>query len=202
MESTTTSYNMRSPAVKRLLKEARELQQDTCSDYTAQPLENNLFEWHFVIRGPDSTEFEGGRYHGRILLPSEYPFKPPNLMLMTQNGRFELNKKICLSITGYHPEYWLPAWGSPGDCFNFVVTKAKMDFDLHGNKINLKIGDRMEFIDVRAPSSDKITQIRDSDEKYKKLILMLKTRTRSVSSHILKEINVINGFTPQMMVAH
>nr|CAG8564827.1 3348_t:CDS:2 [Entrophospora candida] len=111
MESATTSYNMRSPAVKRLLKEARELQQDTCSDYTAQPLEDNLFEWHFVIRGPDSTEFEGGRYHGRILLPSEYPFKPPNLMLMTQNGRFELNKKICLSITGYHPEYWLPAWG-------------------------------------------------------------------------------------------
>ncbi|CAB4446660.1 unnamed protein product [Rhizophagus irregularis] len=109
--ANTTSYNMRSPAVKRLLQEARELQQDKCNDYTAQPLEDNLFEWHFVIRGPDGTEFEGGRYHGRILLPSEYPFKPPNLMLMTPNGRFELNKKICLSITGYHPEYWLPAWG-------------------------------------------------------------------------------------------
>ncbi|KAF9391940.1 Ubiquitin-conjugating enzyme E2 J1, partial [Podila verticillata] len=27
------------------------------------------------------------------------------------NGRFELNKKVCLSITGYHPEYWQPAWG-------------------------------------------------------------------------------------------
>ncbi|CAG8482919.1 12147_t:CDS:2 [Funneliformis mosseae] len=109
--ANTVSYNLRSPAVKRLLQEARELQQDKCSDYNAQPLEDNLFEWHFVIRGPDGTEFEGGRYHGRILLPSEYPFKPPNLMLMTPNGRFELNKKICLSITGYHPEYWLPAWG-------------------------------------------------------------------------------------------
>ncbi|CAJ0840965.1 12884_t:CDS:2 [Entrophospora sp. SA101] len=125
MESTTTSYNMRSPAVKRLLKEARELQQDTCSDYTAQPLENNLFEWHFVIRGPDSTEFEGGRYHGRILLPSEYPFKPPNLMLMTQNGRFELNKKICLSITGYHPEYWLPAWGTNGAIGGIDYTESE-----------------------------------------------------------------------------
>ncbi|CAJ0838812.1 3847_t:CDS:2 [Entrophospora sp. SA101] len=70
MESTTTSYNMRSPAVKRLLKEARELQQDTCSDYTAQPLENNLFEWHFVIRGPDSTEFEGGRFQ---CFQTDYP---------------------------------------------------------------------------------------------------------------------------------
>ncbi|VDM79370.1 unnamed protein product [Strongylus vulgaris] len=26
------------------------------------------------------------------------------------NGRFELNKKICLSISGYHPETWLPSW--------------------------------------------------------------------------------------------
>jgi ubiquitin-conjugating enzyme E2 J1 len=28
------------------------------------------------------------------------------------NGRFEVGKKICLSITGHHPEYWQPAWGS------------------------------------------------------------------------------------------
>ncbi|CAG8649299.1 10469_t:CDS:2, partial [Scutellospora calospora] len=113
--------------VKRLLQEARELQQDSCCDYTAQPLEDNLFEWHFVIRGPDGTEFEGGRYHGRILLPSEYPFKPPNLMLLTPNGRFELNKKICLSITGYHPEYWLPAWGIRTvllGLIGFMTTKA------------------------------------------------------------------------------
>jgi ubiquitin-conjugating enzyme E2 J1 len=28
-------------------------------------------------------EFEGGRYHGRILLPAEYPFKPPAIMMLT-----------------------------------------------------------------------------------------------------------------------
>ncbi|KAG0322315.1 Ubiquitin-conjugating enzyme E2 J1 [Dissophora globulifera] len=32
-------------------------------------------------------------------------------MFLTPNGRFELHKKVCLSITGYHPEYWQPAWG-------------------------------------------------------------------------------------------
>ncbi|CAG8722658.1 34773_t:CDS:2, partial [Racocetra persica] len=127
LQNLMATYNLRSPAVKRLLQEARELQQDNCCDYTAQPLEDNLFEWHFVIRGPDGTEFEGGRYHGRIILPSEYPFKPPNLMLLTPNGRFELNKKICLSITGYHPEYWLPAWGIRTvllGLIGFMTTKA------------------------------------------------------------------------------
>uniref|UniRef100_A0AC34QE17 UBC core domain-containing protein n=1 Tax=Panagrolaimus sp. JU765 TaxID=591449 RepID=A0AC34QE17_9BILA len=26
------------------------------------------------------------------------------------NGRFETNTKICLSISSYHPETWLPSW--------------------------------------------------------------------------------------------
>lgn len=26
------------------------------------------------------------------------------------NGRFEVNKKICLSISGHHPETWRPSW--------------------------------------------------------------------------------------------
>ncbi|RKP09708.1 ubiquitin-conjugating enzyme/RWD-like protein, partial [Thamnocephalis sphaerospora] len=103
-------------AVRRLLQEVKELQREPSSQFVAYPLEDNLFEWHFTIRGPKDTSFEGGRqrvrrYHGRLLLPNDYPFKPPNIIMLTPNGRFELNKKICLSITGYHPEYWQPAWG-------------------------------------------------------------------------------------------
>jgi len=45
--------------------------------------QENIFEWQFAIRGPRDTEFEGGIYHGRIQLPSEYPFKPPSFMLLT-----------------------------------------------------------------------------------------------------------------------
>ncbi|KAG2173909.1 hypothetical protein INT44_000022, partial [Umbelopsis vinacea] len=99
------------PAVKRILQEAKELQEDPSVEYTARPLDENIFEWHFTVSGPVDTEFDGGRYHGRILLPNEYPFRPPEVLFLTPNGRFELNKKICLSITGFHPEYWQPAWG-------------------------------------------------------------------------------------------
>lgn len=77
-------------------------------------LQGNVLEWHFTIRGPTETEFEGGVYHGRIVLPPEYPFKPPNIMLLTPNGRFETKKLICLSISAFHPETWQPAWGSKG----------------------------------------------------------------------------------------
>lgn len=102
-------YNQRSPAVKRILREASEMY-DSCYEYYAQPLEDNLFEWHFTVRGAEETDFSNGIYHGRIILPNEYPFKPPSIILLTPNGRFEVNKKICLTISGYHPETWQPCW--------------------------------------------------------------------------------------------
>lgn len=102
-------YNLRSPAVKRLMREAQELHEAT-EEYYAQPLEDNLFEWHFTVRGPPESEFEGGVYHGRVILPPDYPMKPPSIILLTPNGRFETNKKICLSISGHHPESWQPSW--------------------------------------------------------------------------------------------
>ncbi|PWN28972.1 UBC-like protein, partial [Jaminaea rosea] len=100
-----------SSAVKRILSEARELQSDPSQEYIARPLETDIFEWHFTLRGPSGTEFARGLYHGRILLPVEYPFRPPNIMLLTPNGRWECNKKICLTFTGFHEEMWQPAWG-------------------------------------------------------------------------------------------
>jgi ubiquitin-conjugating enzyme E2 J1 len=85
-------------AVKRLMREAVEMKNPT-ELYYCQPIEvniwikhskfflllkqDNLFEWHFTIRGPISTEFEQGIYHGRILFPVEYPMKPPSIILLT-----------------------------------------------------------------------------------------------------------------------
>ncbi|CAN8259055.1 unnamed protein product [Cochlearia groenlandica] len=103
-------YNRKNPAVKRILQEVKEMQANPSEDFMSLPLEENIFEWQFAIRGPGDTEFEGGIYHGRIQLPADYPFKPPSFMLLTPNGRFETNTKICLSISNYHPEHWQPSW--------------------------------------------------------------------------------------------
>ncbi|KAF8819048.1 ubiquitin-conjugating enzyme subfamily protein, partial [Cardiosporidium cionae] len=89
--------------------------------WCAYPLSlEDPFEWHFSARGPTKTEFEGGIYHGRIVLPENYPFAPPSIIFLTPNGRFEVGKKsyltcqyslVCLSASNYHPELWQPAWG-------------------------------------------------------------------------------------------
>lgn len=101
----------KSPSLRRIQADIRELQMDPSDQYHAAPLENDMFVWHFTIRGAEGTDFEGGIYHGKILLPAEYPFKPPNIMFVTPNGRFETNTKLCLSFSAYHPELWQPAWG-------------------------------------------------------------------------------------------
>lgn len=63
-----------------------------------------------ICIGPVDSDFANGYYHGRIILPNEYPMKPPSIILLTPSGRFETNKKICLSISGHHPESWQPSW--------------------------------------------------------------------------------------------
>lgn len=76
----------------------------------AQPNDENILEWHYVITGPPKTPYEGGQYHGMLRFPSEYPFKPPSISIITPNGRFACNTRLCLSMSDYHPDTWNPAW--------------------------------------------------------------------------------------------
>ena len=101
----------RSSAIKRIMSEVRELQNDDTPDFSAAPTEDNLFEWHFTLRGPRDTVFEKGLYHGKLTLPSEYPFKAPHVIFLTPNGRWSVDTKVCVTFTGFHEESWQPAWG-------------------------------------------------------------------------------------------
>ena len=101
----------KSPSLRRIKADIRELSIDPSDQYHAAPLEHDMFEWHFTIRGAEETDFAGGVYHGKILLPPEYPFKPPNIVFLTPSGRFETGVKVCLSFSAHHPELWQPAWG-------------------------------------------------------------------------------------------
>jgi len=76
----------------------------------ATPDENDILIWNFLIRGPPDSPYHGGEYHGVIMFPSEYPFKPPGIKMLTPSGRFQPNKKICFSMSDYHPASWNPAW--------------------------------------------------------------------------------------------
>ncbi|KAH6568819.1 hypothetical protein BASA50_009333 [Batrachochytrium salamandrivorans] len=56
--------------------------------------------WIFVV----------GQYHGKLNFPSDYPYKPPSIKMMTPNGRFQTDFRLCLTMSDYHPGSWNPAW--------------------------------------------------------------------------------------------
>lgn len=76
----------------------------------AVPDEKNILTWNYIIRGPPDSPFAGGEYHGVLLFPSEYPFKPPGIKMLTPSGRFQPDRKICFSMSDFHPGTWNPAW--------------------------------------------------------------------------------------------
>ncbi|KXS15337.1 UBC-like protein [Gonapodya prolifera JEL478] len=97
-------------AYKRLTKEYVSIQQNPPPYIVAKPLESNILEWHYVITGPPDSPFAGGEYHGRLIFPTEYPFKPPAIKIITPNGRFQTDFRLCLTMSDYHPNTWNPAW--------------------------------------------------------------------------------------------
>ncbi|CAG9855893.1 unnamed protein product [Phyllotreta striolata] len=97
-------------ATSRLKQDYLRLKRDPVPYITAEPLPSNILEWHYVVCGPENSPYEGGYYHGKLVFPREFPFKPPSIYMITPNGRFKTNKKLCLSISDFHPDTWNPAW--------------------------------------------------------------------------------------------
>lgn len=96
--------------VKRLNKEYQYIQLNQTPYILAKPNESNILEWHYLLTGPPDTPFSEGQYHGILKFPSEYPFKPPSIIMITPNAKFLCNTRLCLSMSDYHPDLWNPAW--------------------------------------------------------------------------------------------
>lgn len=97
-------------ATKRLRKEYMAIQKKPVENIQAAPLESNILEWHYVIKGTKDSPYAGGFYHGKLKFPPQYPMKPPSVLMLTPNGRFHPNRRLCLSMSDFHPETWNPMW--------------------------------------------------------------------------------------------
>ena len=129
-----------SSSLRRLMKEATELSRHPTPDVHAAPTDDtNLYEWHFTISGPPRpSPYSTGMYHGRISFPATYPLRPPAFRFLTPSGRFEVNREICLSISGHHEESWQPAWGVRTA---LVAMRSFMDGDARGQVGGLDVDD-------------------------------------------------------------
>lgn len=95
---------------KRLRNELKELKKNKIDFAQAIQDENNKFIFYFLLKGDSSSDYNGGYYIGKIMLPENYPTNPGDFMMLTPSGRFLINSKICLTNSSYHKDSWTPTW--------------------------------------------------------------------------------------------
>ena len=105
---------------KRLVGEIRILKKDPHEFIDISPDSKDMLTWYFLIKGPPDCEYTEGYYIGKIMYAPTYPDDPPDFMMLTPNGRFLTNEKICLSNSTYHSDEWSPEWTIHGTLNGFL----------------------------------------------------------------------------------
>lgn len=121
-------------ALKRIPNEIKKFNKDPIDGVRIYQNPNNILEVYFLLKGPSDTDYKDGEYIGLVSYPYNYPQKAPMIKMLTPNGRFELNKTICLSNTGYHDESWVPgAWKISQSMIGFIsIWDTKVDTERTG----------------------------------------------------------------------
>ena len=100
--------------VKRLVKDVKDIIKKPLTDnvFIYSHSEDNLLKVYAVVFGPLDTIYENGAYLFEFNFPKTYPFSPPKLTYLTNNGKTRFNPnlyrngKVCVSI--------LNTWRGPG----------------------------------------------------------------------------------------
>lgn len=95
---------------KRFTNEVRILKDEPLHYITAYPDEQNPLVWYFLIYGQEETPYHMGQYIGKIVHSVKYPVEPPDYYMLTPSGRYEINRKICLTNSSYHKADWSSTW--------------------------------------------------------------------------------------------
>ncbi|GLB35395.1 putative ubiquitin-conjugating enzyme [Lyophyllum shimeji] len=87
-------------AVRRIQKELRDLQSNPIEGITAEPKDDNLFEWKCSIKAAPDSPYKNGTFHFSLTLPANFPFKAPVVTFKTKIYHPGINDEgaICVPI--------------------------------------------------------------------------------------------------------
>ncbi|GKY99058.1 hypothetical protein MPSEU_000861500 [Mayamaea pseudoterrestris] len=94
------------------------------------PIHSSLLVWHFTMVGLPGSPYANGLYHGRLVLPDNYPASPPRVQVWTASGRFHTRTDICLTASNYHEELWTSNW-----TIRTIIEALRLHFVTHALEI-------------------------------------------------------------------
>ncbi len=109
-----TDGNHSQSLIKRMVKDVKDIIKKPLTDngIIYSHSDENMLKGYAIIFGPPDTIYENGVYFFEFDFPKDYPFSPPKLSYLTNNGKTRFNPnlyrngKVCLSI--------LNTWRGPG----------------------------------------------------------------------------------------
>jgi ubiquitin-conjugating enzyme E2 J2 len=147
--------------IKRINGDYKAFEKANLQYFDVLPNDKNILEIYFLMVGLPNTLYEGGMYIGKIVHNPEYPRKAPDYYMMTPNGRFDVNKKICLTNSSYHQADWAPA------AWNLVTILEGFSSVFHSEFKDDKIG----ISHLSNISDDVIKEMASKSVNYNKLNL-------------------------------
>eukprot|EP01137_Pigoraptor_chileana_P004917 Opistho-2@47256 len=114
---------------RRLLKELAELRKTPATEFTLEPNEENILTWTAKLNPPAPSLYQGGTFEVKIVVPSDYPIRPPKMTFVTRichpNIHFK-SGEICLDIL---KTTWSPAWTLRSTCLALLVLLDNPEVD-------------------------------------------------------------------------
>lgn len=100
----------------RIQREIRQVQADKTANVSIDMVADNVRHLKGTITGPADTPYAGGQFILDIVIPDEYPFKPPKMKFDTVSSEryspYSLDPRpFCLfAAAGLPPKYQLADW--------------------------------------------------------------------------------------------
>ncbi|KAI9791295.1 MAG: hypothetical protein M1816_004076 [Peltula sp. TS41687] len=99
-------------AQKRIGKELAEVNESPPEGVKVSLVdESDLYKWQIIMGGPDSSPYAGGHFKLLLVLPVDYPFKPPTLQFRTKiyHPNISNDDKGAMCLPMLKSEEWKPS---------------------------------------------------------------------------------------------
>lgn len=112
-------------ALRRLQKEMQDMRHPNVN-VAAGPVGEDMFHWAATLIGPDNSPYAGGVFNLDIMIPQDYPFKPPKVTFLTKIYHCNVNAdgEICLDIL---KGAWSPAITILKVSYFYMLLQAKRE---------------------------------------------------------------------------
>lgn len=210
--------------ITRLIKDIRQLKKEPLHDQGVyyKHDEDDLLKGYALIIGPADTPYENGFYLFELLYPTDYPFTPPKLNFLTQDGitRFNPNLyrsgKVCLSLLNtWRGEQWTscqtissilltlvtvfndsPLLNEPG------VTKNHPDFNNYNDIITFKNFDTAIYNTIHNINENSINKLFHEEiiENYQKNYDTIKNKINALKKNKKNMLIITNIYNMKINI--